>query len=292
MKQNSILEATHTGKMKIGELEIPCYVLPNGTRVLNQTGVMKALGIPQTNSITQILSSNYLQPFITKEYKKAKRRQRQFKVKNQKGGYHAAYDATLLVELCNAIVNAEASEREQGRDRLKYQAIQARILQSAFAKTGITALIDEATGYDQVRQETYEQLCKLFLNEEAASWAKTFPDEYYKEMFRLNNWEYRNNSKRPPKAGEYTIDVVYERLAVPELIEQIREKNPKTKKGRRKAKHHQWLSKDIGKDRLKNHLSGVLALMRASSTWHGFKKMLDTAYPKKDSQIEMPISES
>ena len=37
-------KATHEGILTIGEMEIPCAVLEDGTRVLTQSGVMVALG--------------------------------------------------------------------------------------------------------------------------------------------------------------------------------------------------------------------------------------------------------
>src|SRR6185436_18343053 len=37
-------KATHEGTLIIGEMEIPCAVLEDGTRVLTQSGVMVALG--------------------------------------------------------------------------------------------------------------------------------------------------------------------------------------------------------------------------------------------------------
>src|SRR5947209_1963627 len=36
--------ATHSGVLKIGDAEIPCYVLENGERVLSTRGIMKSLG--------------------------------------------------------------------------------------------------------------------------------------------------------------------------------------------------------------------------------------------------------
>ena len=38
-----MLKATHQGKIKIGEKEIPCAVLEDGTRVLSETGITNAV---------------------------------------------------------------------------------------------------------------------------------------------------------------------------------------------------------------------------------------------------------
>ena len=55
---------------------------------------------------------------------------------------------------------------------------------------------------------------------------------------------------------------------------------PTDEKGNRKSKHHQWLTEDLGHPKLLQHLSAVVALMRAPNTWQQFKKMVDVALPK------------
>src|SRR5690349_9459408 len=36
--------ATHTGVLRVGDVEIDCYVLENGERILSTRGVMRSLG--------------------------------------------------------------------------------------------------------------------------------------------------------------------------------------------------------------------------------------------------------
>ncbi|MBR0906294.1 hypothetical protein JQ588_26910 [Bradyrhizobium liaoningense] len=55
-----------------------------------------------------------------------------------------------------------------------------------------------------------------------------------------------------------------------------KKKNP-IEGGRRKAKHHQWLTDDVGNPALSQHLHAVITLMRVSKTWGQFKLMLDVA---------------
>jgi len=284
MKQSKVLEATHQGTIYIGELAIPCYVLSDGSRVLNQTGVMRALGLPITMSAATLITQSSLRPFITQKFLDEKEKQVHFKAKNKGGAPSSAYGATLLVELCAAFVNAEANAVGANREKIKFFAERARLLQAAFAKTGITALIDEATGYDKVRGEMLQEMIQRHVSEELAKWAKRFPDDFYRELFRLNGWTWNNNSKRPPKVGEYTVDLVYERLC-PGLIQKLREKNPKTEKGHRKVAHHQWLSEEVGDVNLAKHLHAVTALMKVSKNWGTFKRRLNEVFPKKNEQM-------
>jgi hypothetical protein len=71
-----ILRATHGSTktpLKIGNLEIPCYVLEGGMRVLSQRGVNKALGRPEggasegADKLPSFLGLKSLKLFISKE---------------------------------------------------------------------------------------------------------------------------------------------------------------------------------------------------------------------------------
>ena len=59
-------------------------------------------------------------------------------------------------------------------------AAQADILVRSFAKVGIIALIDEATGYQQQREKNeLSKLLAIYLAEERLKWAKRFPDVFF-----------------------------------------------------------------------------------------------------------------
>ncbi len=62
------------------------------------------------------------------------------------------------------------------------------------------------------------------------------------------------------------------------MLKELREKNPVVD-GRRKHKHFQWLTGDVGHPKLRSHLDGVLALMRVSDTRTQFEKLLNKAFP-------------
>jgi hypothetical protein len=57
-------------------------------------------------------------------------------------------------------------------------------------------------------------------------WTKTFPDEFYKEIFRLRKWPYKPWLVKPPGViGKWANDLVYDRLAPGDLAE-LRVMNP------------------------------------------------------------------
>jgi hypothetical protein len=129
-------------------------------------------------------------------------------------------------------------------------------------------------------RQALEKILEKFISDELLKWAKMFPDEFYKELFRLKKLTYHEfSSKRPPIIGRLTNDIVYERLA-PGVLDELRRKTPKDEKGQRKHKYHQLLTQDVGNPRLREHLVAVITLMKASPNWSSFYRLLQRALPK------------
>ncbi|MGC3990622.1 MAG: P63C domain-containing protein [Chthoniobacteraceae bacterium] len=125
---------------------------------------------------------------------------------------------------------------------------------------------------------------------EYASWAKRFPDEFYLEMFRLKGWRWESlTSKKPPVVGKVTNEVVYQRIA-PGILKELQHLNPIQPNGRRKVKHHQWLTTDVGHPALNQHLYAVCALMRANPDWKSFYHMLQITFPKQNEGVQLELS--
>jgi hypothetical protein len=158
------------------------------------------------------------------------------------------------------------------------------------AGVGIVALVDEATGYQDVRdRQALQAILDAYLERELATWAKRFPDEFYRQIFRLRGWTWRGMSvNRPQVVAAYTRDLVYERLA-PGLLEELERRTPKDASGRRRAKFHQRMTDDVGHPALAQHLHAVIALMRASIGWDEFMRGVDRAFPRKGKTIPLPL---
>ena len=156
------------------------------------------------------------------------------------------------------------------------------LLIRGLATVGIVALVDEVTGYQELRDRAaLKAILDRYLLAEHAKWAKRFPDDFYKEMFRLRNWQWQGMKvNRPSVVGKYTNDFVYDRLA-PGILDELKQLNPKNEKGTRAVKHHQYFTADVGHPALQSHLTGVVALMRAASHWDQFKRLF-AAFLSKD----------
>ena len=47
----------------------------------------------------------------------------------------------------------------------------------------------------------------------------------------------------------------------------------------------------MGHPILRGHLNGVIALMKASTNWGMFKRLLNQAYPEKGATLELPLDD-
>jgi hypothetical protein len=297
-----VLRATHTGKLKIGNVSIPVAVLEDGTRVITQRGMFVALGMYKNPSKGQtsiadrpgFLSANNLSPFISEDLVRSWTPIK-IRIQGGRGGYKGniafGYRAEILPMVCNVYTDAKDA-RVLARGQL-HIAEAAKILHRGFAIVGITALVDEATGFQEIRdRQALQAILEKFLRKEFAAWAKRFPDEFYQEMFRLRGWQWKGMKvNRPSVVGHYTNDLVYERLA-PGILDELQRRNPKDDKGQRSAKHHQWLTEDLGHPALAQHLYATIGFMRAATSWDQFYRMMQRAFPKLNTTMLLPLPES
>jgi oligoribonuclease (3'-5' exoribonuclease) len=295
---SNLPKATHEGMLKIGDRELPCYVLEDGRRVFSTRGVNRALGSTTTGTpkdspdgarkLPAVLSSKSLKPFIDADLMARLLSPIEFRPKAGRSAF--GFEATLLPDICEAILDAaKADVLKQNQRRL---AETAEILIRAFAKVGIIALVDEATGYQAERdRDALHKILEAYIADELLPWAKRFPDEFYKQLFRLREWQYSPLTvKRPQYVGKLTNQLVYEKLP-PGVLEELKRLNPVIKNGWRKHRHHQFLTENIGNPHLERHLAAITTLMRASSDWHDFVKLFRRAFPTAGAQIPFDFEE-
>ncbi|MCK9412125.1 MAG: P63C domain-containing protein [Prolixibacteraceae bacterium] len=297
MKQ--IAKADYFARVPIGNAILYCGVLDDETRVISERSLSKAFGIKGGGAhwarkkiisneeiLPEYVSAHYLAPFVSDDLKRKLLTPIQFVRKN--GAISKGFAATVLPEICDVFISAKkAGVLNKSQEII---ADNAYILLKGFATVGIIALIDEATGFQEVRQrEALQKILDKYLKTEYAKWASCFPLEFYEELFRLKGWTLdKRTMKMPQVVGRYTNDVIYERLA-PGILSELQVRNPILPSGRRKTKHHQWLTDEIGHPALDRHFTGIMALMRANSKWENFKRGLERAYPKMGSQLALRL---
>ncbi len=282
-KALQVIAGTPDHPLLIGDIEIPCYVLEDETRVLAQRGMVSGLGMSRGGSshgggdrLAHFVNQNTLNPFISNELREVTGNPIKFRPPTGSMAY--GYPATMLVDLCNIVLEARKAGALQKQQ--KHIADRCEILIRGLAKVGIIALVDEATGYQEIRaKRDLATILERFLAEELQPWTKTFPYEFYSEISRLKGWPPPHEYKRPIVFAKYTNDLVYERLA-PGVLAELKKRNPADILGRRRHKHFQWFTPEHGHPKLREHLSGVMMMMNSHDNWDLFYRSLNKARPK------------
>ena len=159
--------------IKIGNIEIAAYVLEDGTPVLSGRGMQDALSLGQSHGgkLKDFLAQKAISPFIKNDLAMALAKPFKF-IRPGRGGLPAlGYDATILADICNAILDAKAG----GELSPKQLIIAARcaILQRAFSKVGIVGLVYDVTGYNEISDRVkLNAWLDKFLLKEFAEWSK------------------------------------------------------------------------------------------------------------------------
>lgn len=277
----------YSGKVKIGEKELSCAVLDDETRILTNTAIFQAFDRPRKGKASEsyrlqnvpaFINANNLKPYIEKEFENE-----DFSVKYVRNGREfTGYRAEILPHICDIYLSA----RDDGvlTENQKPLAVASDILMRSLAKIGIIALIDEATGYQFERDtKALQVLLSQYISEEFLPWVKTFPDDFYIQMFRLRGWDYKGRLKTP-YAGQITNFLVYNRL--PEgVLEELKRLNPiLNKNGYRKHKLHQGLTKEVGYQHLSQQISTVTTMMRGFDTWEEFEPIFRKAFNVSDDE--------
>ncbi|WP_334119934.1 P63C domain-containing protein [Limnobacter sp.] len=291
-KENASLPtATHFGELKIGELVLPCAVLPDGSRVIAQGGITTAFGpvtggyqlrkktdIDHDGVLPPFLVASSLRPFIDNDLRTLVSKPKKYK--DPRGGpLRLGVDASLLPKICEVWLKAHDA-KALTKNQIAV-AERANLLMRGLAHVGIISLVDEATGYQRDRaKDALAKILEAFVAKELQPYLKTFPADYYEHLFRLYGYEFPPKDKRPQWRpiffGKITNEVVYNRLA-PELLTELKKAANKAEK---KAKLYQWLSSDFGHPKLKDHLISIVALLKISRTPQQFRDFVNTVHPR------------
>lgn len=281
--------------LKIGAIEIECYVLGDGTRVLTQSSFLEALGRHRRANVRRvasgsgeervpaILAGKALNPFISREILE---KSRPITFALPSGGRASGYNAELLPAVCE--IYLKAREAETLPPNQQHVARQAEILVRGLAHVGIIALVDEATGYQEMRaKNALARILEVFIDKELQAYIQTFPDDFYREIFRLRGLDYPTATvKRPQYFGHLTNDVVYKRLA-PGVLDELKKVTPRDPSGRPRHKYFQLLTANVGYPKLREHLGSVVTLMKLSSDWPDFMRKLEFIHPRVGDTIPM-----
>ncbi|QHJ86385.1 hypothetical protein SEA_KUWABARA_48 [Gordonia phage Kuwabara] len=264
------------GDLEIGDISLECHVLNSHVRVLTQREVVKALsGGRESGNLTRYLDRNPMYQAGMFDDRVIR-----FRIPGQQQVEAIGYDAEVLVDICELYLDA----RTQGKlhPRQVKLAEMAEIIMRACAKIGIIALIDEATGYQEVRKKRDLQLkLQAFIADDMQEWARMFPDEFWIQLARLEGVKY-SARHRPLRWGKYVMAFVYDAID-PDIGRELREINPNP---RHRKNHHQWL-REFGRERVNNQIQQVIAIMKLCDDMDDFRVKFDRVFSKDGYQATL-----
>lgn len=281
----AVREAIKEGTLNIAGNEIPCYVLDDETRVLARASFVRAIGrtgkvkggrqFDEELQTPVFLAADNLKPFISGDIEGNSKPV----IFRWKGSEMIGYRAELLPDVCDVFQDAERAGVL--RKNQHHIAEVCRILGRGLTRVGIVGLVDEATGYQRDRAEdALAQILEAFIAKELQPWVRTFPGEFYNQLFRLRGLAFPQDSvRRPQYFGHLTNDIIYRRLA-PNVLDELRQQVPRRDDGRLKHRLFQKLTPDIGHPKLREHLASVVTVMKLSRDYADFEDKLDQVHPR------------
>ncbi|MGN7409441.1 P63C domain-containing protein [Sporosarcina sp. SAFN-010] len=281
-------------KFYIGETVLTGAVLSDGRRIIKDTSLFTALdrtrkGETRVEGFPPIIGSKSLANLLTTMYPRNIEQVMPFEVAQFNGSTGKWYDANTIPIICDLYMEAE----KQGLITKNQEHVleKAKVLLRSLAKVGITALIDEATNYQDVRgKDELQLLLEQFIAEELRPYSKEFRSEYFEQLFKLYGVPYDpTTSKRPLYFAKFTRKYVYD-LLPPNVWDEIDKQNPliydeEKDRSKRKFHIHRFLSKDHGIRYLREHLESLIPVMKLSKDMDDFKVNFQEVYRDKIKKI-------
>lgn len=209
------------GNIDLGGDELDVYVLDTGERVISTRAAIKSFSSTDSGNLGNYIGVSALKSYINSDLILGELLEFAIPGTQFLGRGMTTEHFELI---CRGYVQA-LYEKAPLTDRQREIAIKCAVLSAGLTRTGLDALIDEATGYQYERAEDALQVkLRMFIAEELRAWEKTFPDELWEEFGRLTNWKGPLNS-RPKYWGKLVIELIYDTLD-PDVAKYLRENRP------------------------------------------------------------------
>lgn len=301
---DEIYEADAWGTLPIIGHSVPCAVIMvegEPIRLVSERELVKSLGGKRGGShwlrvredseaanLPPIISATNLRPFVSEELREGLAARYPYKVPGRGGFVANGLRGELYPMICDVFLKAR--DEEALLESQEDLAVSADILMRALAHTGIIALIDEATGYQNKRAiDGLARILEAFIAKELQPYVSTFPPSYYEQLFRLRGLNYVVDSvRRPQYFGYLTNDIVYKRLA-PGVLAELKKIVQRNEAGRPTHKYFQRLTANHGYPKLREHMGAVVAIMKLSSNYSDFIQKLDRIAPRYGQNFLLPF---
>lgn len=261
------------GPVKFFDIDLDCYILHDGTALLNKGKMMKAIGrawkgASRTDRPNFIGAVN-LQQFIRPELEEKLKGIEFYDGSKIISGYHA----DILPLVCN--VYLEAREAGVLTESQKPIAQKCEILIRSFARVGIVALIYEQLGFERYKHpDAIRILVESYLSEEIRKWSKEFPDELFFQMDRIFGKARTTSRNRPKYYANFLRKYIYDPIEKGLVLGELDKRNPTDEKGNRAVRHHQILNDEKGLRALRAQIWQVIGILKISAN----KRRYEQAY--------------
>lgn len=265
------------GKIDLGGDELDVYVLDTEDRVIALRSAVRSIANADSGDLAKFIGVNSLKPFINSDLILAELVE--FSIPGtQFTGRGMTTEHFELI--CRGYVQA-LYEGAALTDRQREIAIKCAVLTAGLTRTGLDALIDEATGYQYERAEDALQVkLRAFIADELRAWEKTFPDELWEEFGRLTGWETPLQT-RPKWWGKLVIELIDDTLD-PDVADYL--KNNKPPAG---VHWHRQLTENIGVRQLVSRCWEVIGMAKTCDDIHELRQRVAQHYGKKPMQYVM-----
>lgn len=274
--------AKYTGFLDLGHRSVECYVLDDERRVISMRATVRAISGDENGKIMDYIGIKSLSNYLNADAISGS-----IVEFNIPGTHFIAKGITAetFLDICSAYVSALADGANL-TEKQTATAINCSILLSACAKTGLIALIDEATGYQYVREADALQVkIRAFISDELRAWEKTFPDELWEQFGRLTGWK-GSLHQRPKYWGKLVLELIYDALD-PDVAEYLKQNKPAPRHGRN---YHQWFTEEYGVNQLVTHINQITGIAKTCSTMDELRHKV-ALYYKKD-QLQLAIGDN
>jgi hypothetical protein len=293
--------AIEEGTLDLVGMTFRCAVVDGEIRVVSGTEFMRTMGIYRSGALSTrrsdddavhfplYLAFKNLRPFVLEDEKLVEALRNPIRYRSVNGSIAEGIPGTVLRRILSVWVRAyRAGVLGPSQQRV---ADKAQVLLDGLADTAIDALIDEATGYQKRRaHDALQKILAAYVRPEFRSYKSKFPISFYEQIYRVMGWPFdATSTARTAYVGKLTNSLIYEQLP-PGVLDGLRKKNPTdpvTK--RRKRKHFQFLTEDVGNPHVEKQITAVTTLLRATPNgqWKFFEMLFKQAFPPAQPDLFM-----
>ncbi len=169
-------------------------------------------------------------------------------------------------------------KRDEEREKLQYLILERT--EAKVKEKGSDANLDRLNEIIELRNGEKQTIKSLrnYIVDDAQPYDKMFPNELYREVWRLNGWSIVDTSFhfKPHSVATFTVEVIYGRF-YKEVLPELRKRNPYIAYCVRQYKLFQYLSSSAKSD-LQNYINDAISIMKSCSTMHEFRVKYEKLY--------------